>query len=257
MNRKLDRRTESRVSSLPMERNDNTKSTVESIGKTPLRDIGEVRIPLMTLFVGAAFLSFMIELPAWMILLIVTPAALVFSFIRERKLLVELLSVKWMWASIAPAIGFGIYFVFDMTLQLIANVAMKDGVLALDSSLPAVFGMLLALRGQVEGLHPMTLGIVGGLLLSFGEAVFWRGFLQTRFMLHFGHVPAVFVSAFLYAVFYFFILGPMAAVMAFVLGFAFSFLTLQARSLVPSIVCHLMLCVLALWLRPDFGSMFQ
>ncbi|MBN2344113.1 MAG: CPBP family intramembrane metalloprotease [Deltaproteobacteria bacterium] len=236
-----------------IEKNQKKKKPSVSVERDPATDI---RFPLMILFLLAATFSFLLELPPALTLAVGGTMAGVWAFVRERNLMIELLS-NWKnhWMIIGPVIGAFVYGFVDISIQTVTSSVIDAGGLAPGKELPAIFTLLLQMRAAAGDIPPVLLGLGGAVVLGIFEELFWRGFIQTRLMLLTSHGVAVLVTALLYAVYYFFALGPLAAGLALFLGIALSLFTLRSRSLLPAILCHMTFVVLALWIRPDLSLM--
>ena len=219
----------------------------------PLNDL---RISLMVLFLGTVTLDFFFETSVWVTIGAGGITGGLWAFFKEKKLMLQLISLwKTELVLAAPVIAFTAYALLEVFMQMTTEIALKGGGINAAAP-PAVFVWLLWLREINSTIWPVIFGLGGGILLGFTEELFWRGFVQTRLMMVSGHGAASLISAALYGLYYFFILGPMVAVPAFLLGVAFSLLVVRSKSLLPAMLSHTVFIVLSIWIRPDVNIMF-
>lgn len=216
---------------------------------TPTRSINDVRAPIMLLYVAAFCGGRMGEVPIWILLGAAVPVSVVISLFFERALIRELM--RWSTPGALFAVGAAgvLYALFAVVLQYVAGLSLEE-VLGTEGDMPLVFERLVAIKGELNAIHPVAVGLGGAIVVGAGEEVFWRGFVQTRTMLMLPHIPAALVTSGLYAGFYAVMMGPLAAIAAGVAGIVLSLLTLRTRTLVPGIICHGLLWLFALWLFP-------
>ncbi|WP_062104442.1 CPBP family intramembrane glutamic endopeptidase [Bacillus niameyensis] len=87
-------------------------------------------------------------------------------------------------------------------------------------------------------------------IIAPGEELFWRGFIQKRFMNNMGTFSSIFASAALYAGAFIFTDYPILIIMAFVSGIFWGLLYVWKRSIPLLIVSHLLFDLLLLIFFP-------
>ncbi len=215
------------------------------------RNFNDLRAPLMMLYVFAFCGGRMSGIPLWVLLGFMAPAIGGLAFWFERGRLRGLLSVSPVGALVGVGAAVGLYAFFRISMELLGGALMASS-LAGDGSVPAFFAELVRMRRHASVLHPAVAGIAGGFLLGVFEELFWRGFLQARMTRMMPRPLAVLLAALFYGGFYAIFLGMVAAAAATVCGVVWGFLTLRLRSLVPAMIGHGLLFVLALWILPLF-----
>jgi len=225
----------------------------KDIEATPLLDL---RIALMVMFLGVSSIAFLFKAP---VIISITAGALtggIWAFAKERKLMIQLITAwKTELLVAAPIVAFTAYGILEVSLQLASDMALKSGGINA-SNPPEVFVWLLALKALTSAINPAIAGIAGGILLGITEELFWRGFVQTRLMMTTGHGVATLITSTIYSIYYLFIMGTIAAVLAFMLGMAMSLLVVRSKSLLPAILTHFIFLIFVIWLRPDVNIMF-
>jgi membrane protease YdiL (CAAX protease family) len=216
---------------------------------------GELRISLLLTYITVVGLDLVFDASPWILAVVGVAIGLSSALIHNRPLVIALL-VRWKtpWLPVAPFLSLAVWALLDVGIQTASALAMQEGGFSAADP-PLLFSWLLALRAHFEGIHPVMAGISGGLLLGIGEEVFWRGFVMTRLMVPLGHGGAAAVSAVLFGLYYYLVLGPLAALWALFFGLIASLLTLRAKSLLPAVAAHVCFLVLALWLQPDVNAL--
>jgi membrane protease YdiL (CAAX protease family) len=211
--------------------------------------INELRIPIMLLFVLAAALNFLFEIPVFFIPLFCAIPVALWAIWKKKKLIIELL-LRWktIWVLLAPLVAVFVYFLLEIIVQMSTAVALQNGFVGQD--LPVIFHILLKLREQWVEL-PVALVLAGSFFIAIAEEIFWRGYVLTRIMDSTYHAIAMLISSALFSVFYFFIFGFVFFALGFLLSVLFAQLTLLSRSLLPAVIAHFIFLVLALVLKPE------
>ena len=217
---------------------------------THRRSINDIRAPIMMLYVAAFCGGRMGGLPIWVLLLSAAPLLVALSVIFERQLIKELLTWNTKWVSVSISVSAILYVVMYITLQVASNNSLQGAIISDDGALPLLFKMLLDIKGDIALVNPIIAGLVGALVMSVSEEIFWRGYVQVRVMIWAGHIPAVLISTALYAGFYAIMVSTLVAVAAGLCGLVFSIITIRSRTLVPSIIGHALLWLVGIWLLP-------
>lgn len=99
--------------------------------------------------------------------------------------------------------------------------------------------------GQIEAIYqtrnqanPYFIGALLFLLIAPAEEIFWRGFVQQRFMEKFGLKSGTIIAIFLYCIVHIWAFNPLLLLAALVLGVHWSIMYFRFGSLIPGIISH-------------------
>jgi len=100
-----------------------------------------------------------------------------------------------------------------------------------------------------EGAAPLRVWLLIGLLIGPGEELFWRGFIQRRYMDRFGPWTGLALATALYTLVHVGSLNPMLIIAALLCGLFWGFLFMWKRSLMLVVVSHTVwdIAVFLLW----------
>ena len=113
------------------------------------------------------------------------------------------------------------------------------------------FGMWLLVymfdwaTSQIEAIYqtrnqasPYLIGALLFFLIAPAEEIFWRGFVQNRFITKFGLKQGTVITIFLYTFVHIWAMNPLLLLAALVLGVHWSIMYSKYRSIVPGIISH-------------------
>jgi membrane protease YdiL (CAAX protease family) len=218
--------------------------------QSTLSRINNLRAPLMMIFVGAFCGSQVIQIPTWILLLVLSGLFATLALVYERQSLSLMLKWQWKSAAIGAALALPLYGLLYQILQNLTLYTITPGDIYNNGALPSLIQMLIDIRVAANVLPAFGAGSLGALVLAPTEELFWRGFIQRRLVDWLGPVPGILISTTLGSLFWMVALSPLAAAGAFVCGLVFAIVSHRSGSLVPAIVCHSLLLLFGLWIWP-------
>jgi membrane protease YdiL (CAAX protease family) len=100
---------------------------------------------------------------------------------------------------------------------------------------PAQIESIYQTRNQA---NPYFIGALLFFLIAPAEEIFWRGFVQEKFIQKFGLKQGTWIAIFLYSFVHIWALNPLLLLAALVLGVHWSIMYSKFRTLTPGIISH-------------------
>ncbi len=222
----------------------------KTIQKGRRKSLNDVRAPMMMLYVVAFCGGNMSAIPHWALLLFVSAALLGIALLFERHTVLKMMKWHLKGVLFGLALAVLLYLTMSWSMQFVTSMLIERGALGQGSAVPGPIRMLLEIRYHVDQISPALAGVLGALLLAPAEAIFWRGFIQTRLTALAGAYLGILLTAVLYAIFFTILVNIVAAIAAFLCGLAFSILTRRTNSLIPAAISHGFLWLFGIWLLP-------
>jgi len=162
----------------------------------------------------------------WYAMSFSTLSLTIFSLINQRSKLKNLFQFekKYIWIGIVHAI----------VLYLLSRFGMWLLVYLFDWA-PAQIEAIYQTRNQA---NPYFIGALLFLLIAPAEEIFWRGFVQERFLSKYGDKIGTAIAIFLYVFVHIWALNPLLLLAALVLGVHWSIMYTKFKSIVPGIISH-------------------
>lgn len=162
----------------------------------------------------------------WYAMSFSTLSLTIFSLINQKHKLKELFKfeIKYIWIGIIHAI----------LLYLLSRFGMWLLVEMFDWAAPQIEAIYQT-RNQAS---PYLIGGLLFFLIAPAEEIFWRGFVQDKFLDKYGVKLGTGIAIFLYVFVHIWAFNPLLLLAALVLGVHWSIMYSKFKSLVPGIISH-------------------
>lgn len=150
----------------------------------------------------------------------------VYSLINQKSKIKELFAFKWKYVLIGV--------IHAILLYLLSRFGMWFLVYIFDWAAPQIEAIYQT-RNQA---NPYFIGALLFFLIAPAEEIFWRGFVQQRFLEKFGLKQGTAIAIFLYTFVHIWAFNPLLLLAALVLGVHWSIMYSKFGSLTPGIISH-------------------
>lgn len=112
------------------------------------------------------------------------------------------------------------------------------GVFVITNFFSFASGQLQAIYATKSQASPMLIAPLLFFIIGPSEEIFWRGYVQDKFMEFFGDRKGWLITTAIYSLVHIWALNPMLMLAAIVLGLHWGFLYMKYKSIIPGLVSH-------------------